>query len=406
MTKRHEKLGELLVARGLLSQSDLVRALSNQMVYGGRIGTNLVELEMVGINPVGDALAHQWGVESAAPELLGSVDEQVVGLLTAELAERHLAVAVKRDEQVCKVVMAEPSDLNIAAVQQAMGCAVHPYVAPELRVLYLLERWYGLQRPKRFLRVPDGGERMRERRRYLAPSFDSPSQADGIPEATEVTVGAQAGVDVVPLKTGAAYPAVVAGIQSTTAAGPEDIEDTQPIDVEGGLRGVVTAEADMGFRPVDTVLDHIESVKSGGNLARLLVEPLASEATVNVMFWVRGQMAIGCAAHGVPATLQDLQQLVVPLETPSLLQWAYRLQGVARSRGKPDAVHDMIAAYLGTPSPTDICVAPVLLDGRVVNLISVQAHGGHFSANIVADFRRVAKAARSAYERIRQGIRQ
>ena len=404
MTKRQDKLGEILVGRGLLSQSDLVRALSNQMVYGGRIGTNLVELEMVGINPVGEALAFQWGVEPADFELLGGVDEEAVGLLTVELAQAHLAVSVRRDEQGCKVVMAEPSDLNIAAVQQAAGCDVRAYVAPELRVLYLLERWYGLQRPKRFLRVPDGGERMRERRRYLAPSFDSPPQTDGIPEAPEAVPGAQADVDVVPLQTGAEYPAVAGGTQP--AAGPEDVEDTQPIDVESALRGVVTAEADMGFRPVDVVLDHIESVASGGELARLLVEPLANEATVNVMFWVRGQMAIGCVAYGVPATLQDLQQLVVPLETPSLLQWAYRLQGVARSRGKSDAVHDMIAAYLGTPSPTDICVAPVLLDGRVVNLISVQAHGGRFSPNIVADFRRVAKSARSAYERIRQGIRQ
>jgi len=51
------RLGELLVAAGLLTVAQVEQALRAQVMWGGRLGTNIVELHYLELDPLSNALA-------------------------------------------------------------------------------------------------------------------------------------------------------------------------------------------------------------------------------------------------------------------------------------------------------------------------------------------------------------
>ena len=59
------RLGELLVAAGLLDADKLEQALRAQIVWGGRLGTNLVELGFIDLDELSRALGRLHGVPAA-----------------------------------------------------------------------------------------------------------------------------------------------------------------------------------------------------------------------------------------------------------------------------------------------------------------------------------------------------
>ena len=63
------RLGEILVREGACSEPSVRDALKNQIIFGGRLGTNLLEIQAV----TEDALAKALGKQHALPSLSGAL---------------------------------------------------------------------------------------------------------------------------------------------------------------------------------------------------------------------------------------------------------------------------------------------------------------------------------------------
>ena len=59
------RLGELLVQAGLLSRQQIEQALRGQVMWGGRLGTNLVELQLLDLDTLSRVLARQHALPAA-----------------------------------------------------------------------------------------------------------------------------------------------------------------------------------------------------------------------------------------------------------------------------------------------------------------------------------------------------
>ncbi|MEO7730494.1 MAG: hypothetical protein ABIY55_05940, partial [Kofleriaceae bacterium] len=59
------RLGELLVAAGLLTVEQVEQAVRAQVMWGGRLGTNLVELGYIDLDKLATALSRQHGIPAA-----------------------------------------------------------------------------------------------------------------------------------------------------------------------------------------------------------------------------------------------------------------------------------------------------------------------------------------------------
>jgi hypothetical protein len=180
-----KKLGETLVERGVINDGQLATALKAQLVFGGHLGTCMIELGYLDDRLLGEVLSSIHRVDFAPPELLRTIPEATLGLLSAKLAEKHCAVPFRLNERVLQVAMVDPTNLvSLDEIRFTTGCRTVPWVAPEIRIFQALEKHYGIARRVRFIalsRQMDGD----------APAPESESQAShepgGAPEGSPPT---------------------------------------------------------------------------------------------------------------------------------------------------------------------------------------------------------------------------
>ncbi|MFZ5467809.1 MAG: hypothetical protein ACOZIN_00110 [Myxococcota bacterium] len=150
----HERLGELLVRKGLISPKQLEETLKAQMIYGARLGTNLVELGLLRLEDLGQLLAEQRRCQLATTEELDGATKAALELLTPERALKYLAFPFAVEGRRVKLAMASPWDPEAtSAIAFITGLRVVPYVLPELRLFFYLERHYGIERAQRYIRL-------------------------------------------------------------------------------------------------------------------------------------------------------------------------------------------------------------------------------------------------------------
>jgi hypothetical protein len=195
------KLGQLLVARGWITVQQLTRALKNQNVAGGRLGTCLMEMDAITEELLLKGLAEQLGVPTASGDDLRGVPEEVVGLLHEKLARRCRAVPFRVEGGRLDLALMDPRNLSAQdEIAFASGKRVKVFVAEEVRILEALERYYGEECPSRFALVLDRLNRARflwEKKPVEQPEpeplFDSPfapppkmKLAPDLPELTPI----------------------------------------------------------------------------------------------------------------------------------------------------------------------------------------------------------------------------
>jgi hypothetical protein len=148
------KLGEILVQGKLLSPADLKRALDAQLIFGGRLGTNLLELGFLDDEALSKALKEQKRVDVASQEMVDHASKEAVRMVPAKIADRHKVIPLQAAPKKLKVAMLDPTDLiALDEVAFVTGCQIIPYIAPEARILEALERLYGIPRPMRYIKL-------------------------------------------------------------------------------------------------------------------------------------------------------------------------------------------------------------------------------------------------------------
>jgi hypothetical protein len=147
-----QRIGEILVRDGACTQEAVREALQNQVIFGGRLGTNLLELGAV----TEEALALALGERHGIPSLHGNlpIDERVTALVRPDVADRCEVVPYYLADRKLALLVCDPSDLGMLdEVAFASGKQVHPIVVPEARVWALLRKAYGIDRQLRGIDV-------------------------------------------------------------------------------------------------------------------------------------------------------------------------------------------------------------------------------------------------------------
>ncbi len=156
------KLGQLLISRGWINLPQLTRALKTQSVVGGRLGTCLLEMDILTEEQLAKGLSDQLGLPGATVEQLRSVPEEVRGVLPAKIARRCHAVPFQLIGNRLDVAMLDPRNLTgHDEIAFASGRRVRVHVAPELRIFEALERYYDEECPSRFTLLLDRLNRAR-----------------------------------------------------------------------------------------------------------------------------------------------------------------------------------------------------------------------------------------------------
>lgn len=218
-----KKLGQLLVERGWVSGEQLIRAIQSQRLLGGRIGTCLLEMDVVNEDQLLDTLSVQLRVPAARVEDLRGVDDEILDLVPAKLANRGLVVPFGATRTELKVATLQVRNLALLdELSFAANRRVVPHIASEVRIFEALEKYYGFEIPRRFGHLLDRLNRSRylwdESAKLLLGETDDADVVWKTPEeafearenaklAARVITAPSARAGYRPLPTPAGYPA-------------------------------------------------------------------------------------------------------------------------------------------------------------------------------------------------------
>jgi type IV pilus assembly protein PilB len=141
--KRTDKLGELLLAEGLVTEADLLRALKHQHADNKRLGELLIDLHLLSPTALLSALAKQLSVK-ACHLRHGLIDPNVARLLDHDEAVRLKALPLFKVGNVLTVAMAEPQSLpTIDRLSLLTGSEINPVLALEANIIEFQEKYLG-----------------------------------------------------------------------------------------------------------------------------------------------------------------------------------------------------------------------------------------------------------------------
>ena len=333
------KLGTLLLRDAIISLNQLETALRTQVLYGGRLGTNLVELGFIDLDTLSKYLADVLDVPHATGDQFENIDPAVIANFGPELADLYGAIPLgflPDRASVLLIALVDPrDDRAVEQLAKQCGYAIVPFVAPQLRILYYLEKYYGLVRKARYVRTGTTRAQQQsdgERRRQQAPGgMELPPTVTFTPRSKQSAQGAS----------------------------------TRP-------------DAPMTYQKA---CDAIDAADHRDQIGDALVEFAIGRFEVAAVFLMRDSNALGWRLYTATSTSSNaaVEELGLPLGGASVLQAAY--DSGAPFRGEPPTpgrpIEKRLWETLGIDhEPNDVLVVPVLVKQRVVNLIYAHGFGG------------------------------
>ena len=364
-------IGQLLLAAGLVTAEKLDEALQGQVVSGGRLGTNLIELGHVGLDDLAVFLGRQHALPPALERHFDSRDPALAELIEAEVAARWHAIPLYRSGASGEhIVVASTDPLpaeGLAELEDGLGAPILCGVAPELRILYWLERTYGIDRTNRFRRPgraadsPAGTSPGAERRVFVRTLSDAeaPEPPSSLARIAVRRIAVPVSGELDLLKEGVPLGGVVKAIRRAT--GRNRVANLAMAALQNGFEGHVGAA---------------------------------------VLLIARGGVALGWKGFVRARGDEAIEAVAIPLEDPSQLRqpFADKTPYIGPPQS-PSLLDQRLWRLLRVPAPEAVAIFPIQLTGRVVALLYIHATAVPSSAS-TEGMSELALAIGAAFERL------
>jgi hypothetical protein len=371
-----KRLGELLVERGWVTGEQVLRAILSQRSQGGRLGTCLLELDLVSEERLVEILAHQQGAPAAPLESLRFIPDEVVGLIPPRVAERCRAVPIAATDREVAVALLDAR--NMALLDELAFCTsrrVRACVANEARIYDALARHYGVDCPRRFRDLVD----RLNRSRYLWKDEAATAATD--PDEVRWREPEEALGGPLPAATAAPFAPPPPG----TAAAPVSPETSAEVRPASLLR----------LEDVDLLLRHTGEARAVGEILLRFVRQSFERCA---LFHVRDGALTGWLAEGQGLDRDLFRALRVNLREPSVFLNLARGAELHLGPLAPMPVHRQLARCWGAPWPGECLILPIRIGRRLVTVLYADRGAEKLGALELTTWTRLATIAGMALE--------
>ncbi|TKB07437.1 hypothetical protein [Desulforhopalus sp. IMCC35007] len=124
-----QRLGEILVQKGLVEEKDVKQALRTQVGGSRRLGHILVRMKIITADQLAETLSNQLGIEIC--DISNTFSSKVSGVLPRYLCRKYDVLPLTfQDNNILEVAMADPSDEEaIQNLEDYTGKVVQPQLA-------------------------------------------------------------------------------------------------------------------------------------------------------------------------------------------------------------------------------------------------------------------------------------
>ncbi len=375
-----EKLGELLIKKNLLNQAQLEEALQAQVIFGGKLGTVLIEMGLITEDILAEVLGQLINIPCAKPGQLQNIPDNVIKIISPELAEKHKVMPVSVIGKKLTLAMADPRNLqSIDEISFRTGYIVMPILALEVRLVFALENYYGIKRTMRYIAPP---KQVREElnQLHVLETADGPIEA----RDTDEELGTLGSEHIYEKPT--AEPAQPAEAPGVVEDEIEELGDDDLIEEleDEEITLVTTAQTLIGITDRNDVADAVIAYL-GANYSRAAL-----------FMVVAGQVTGWRSAKG-GQPIPGFEQFQLPLSEPSVLKTAVESNSFFLGPVPQSGANLALTTFLGKPAPQSALLMPMSMLGRVVGLIYVDDPKADLSSAIV-DVQQLSSKALMAFE--------
>lgn len=396
------RLGEHLVQAGLIKREQLAEALRAQVVWGARIGTNLIELGHLEIDDLSRTLGRQLKMPAALASHFERADPALQKKLPKDVATHLRCIPLVLANQYAVIAILKPlSTVEMDVIATHIGVPLDklvPSVAAELRIHYQLEKVYGVPREQRFVRT--AGTRSEDSQVFqLPPPVDPAHEKKFGRDEDEISV-----VDGIPQPVSSVSGHNMAGDDDGVEPSKSPLSDARlppppfdPLDRE--RRSYLKTLADMLADHPDeqhSVVAHVEHLR--GNARAGMAAPKTLDAAAQAIFRgadreqvaqrvidaidkfipgaraaiflvVRGQAAVSWTSFCRDGT--QIPPIAVPLDHPGLVPVVIKRRSVARiASGDLGTLDYLLLASLGARHG-ELVAAPIMIGDQVICVVGL-----------------------------------
>lgn len=367
-------LGQILIKRGAASREQLMLAWEQKVLFGDRLGTNLLAERLAEEKDIALALGEQHQVHAAWGEVL-RVDRRAVGLVKRSIVERHGVVPHHVDGRTLFLLMSDPDNLHaIDDVTATTKLTVTPVVVCEARMWQLLQEHYGISRSLR--PVPLDGDAFRLPQR-VAPAQAAPTPfAAATPQLTgEVpfqllyTPPPSSPVAGEPPAVVLQEEAPLAGVSMSAATVAPELIELQPIE----------EQVPLTFEEAASLLDGVHDREQ---IAGIVLRFALSRFRRACLLTVHSAGFAGWQAVG-DCDSAALRGYRLAADEQSVFSFVVNNRAHYLGPLQKWKAHGAWVKLLGKQIPLSVVVFPVLVRGRAVNLFYADnGHNEHVSSEV------------------------
>jgi type II secretion system (T2SS) protein E len=407
-SRKQMRLGEMLLRDGRLTEAQLKQALAYQARDGGRLGTVLVEHGLIDLEALTVYLGLELGIPIATGAMLERAKRAAVRLLQPAQAFKHKCVPLVVQDRQLIAAIEDPHDFaTLESLTQTTGYRVLPRVAPEVRIYYYIERYYGVARPARFVKfadTPRGDETVGD------PGLPAPP-LPGLPPVPAAPVAAPGPRP----RLRSAKMAKMFDESESLELEADDLIETLDADDAAAAEPaphvrphrtttppVVAAVATERPAPIAAkdAIAQLNTLTERNQIIQVLLGFASGMFPVSVLFAVRDQLAFGWKAVGDFPGRASVEHILIPLaDAPSVIQAAAAAEnGLWTGAPTPSTVNTYLYKVLGTAEPARATAGVITIGKRIVNVL--YGHGADLTPLQVDDLQGVCEVAAEAYARL------
>ena len=137
-----DRIGELLVREGLITQEQLNKALADARQNNTRVGFSLIKLGCIAEEDLTRMLARQYRVPAIDLNRV-QLDQKIIRLVPTDLAIKHLVLPLRRVGRTLTVAMANPADSRaIEDLRFVTRFDIEPVIVGEFTLRKHIEKYY------------------------------------------------------------------------------------------------------------------------------------------------------------------------------------------------------------------------------------------------------------------------
>lgn len=332
-------IGTLLVDARAITQKHLDEALQCQVLFGGSIGTNLMELGYVSEATLSAILAEQLKV--GVPDLgsLESIPAEIIETIPGPLAGELCAVPIAKESKILRVAMPDPRDTKaMQTLSQTTSLEIEPVIVVEARLAYLLEKYYGIRREQRYVNLI----------RNMVTSQSSAQQA-----AEEQAAETAADVWVSSKDAGAT--GHFDRIQS-------EAEETPKIKVHKVTR--------------EELKEMLATAQSRDDVAQIVLSYAQNFFRRSALLVVKRDIAYGWAGYGPHVSAAAIRGVMVPLSQQSVFRTVHETRAPYVGPMAETAVNNRFLSALGEEHPQTVMAIPIAYGETLIAILYGDNGGG------------------------------